>query len=408
MEGTHLRKEKPTGSTLAHSHVPRVAGQMELEKTKICLVSRCAWTLYNFRSGLMRELMARNYDVIGGGAGGDGFEEMVDNIGVRFHPLPVDKRGLNPVQDIKLLATLVDWYKQEKPDIVHHFTIKPVIYGSIAAKIARVPRVVNTVTGLGYVFIEKKVGWLRRIVEHLYRMALTRADITFFQNREDLTLFLDRRLISPEKAEVLPGSGVDCGHFAPSDHRAHANSGPGIFLMVSRLLRDKGVYEFVESARIVKNKYPRWQFHLLGRRDTRNPNVVPESDINAWATDGLVQWLGEVTDVREIIEQSDVVVLPSYREGTPRALLEAAAMGKPLITTDAAGCRDVVQQRVNGLLVPIKDPAELASAMIYMIENPLEREKMGREGRKKVQQEFDERIVIQRTLAAYDRKYPTL
>lgn len=374
---------------------------MGIEKKKIFLISRCAWTLYNFRKGLLQELYSQGHTVFGGGDGNDGYVRYIEQIGVPFMPLPVDKRGLNPLQDIKLLFSLFRWYKQEKPDIVHHFTIKPVIYGSIAARLASVPKIVNTVTGLGYVFIEEKAAWLRSIVEQLYRIALNRADITFFQNREDLNLFLNRKLILIDKAKMLPGSGVDCHHFAPSEKQNQLQNGIKKFLMVSRLLRDKGIYEFVEAAKIVKGQYPECRFQLLGRRDTRNPNVVPESDINCWSTSGLVQWLGETTDVRSIVGKSDVIVLPSYREGTPKALLEGAAMGKPLITTDAIGCREVVEHGLNGLLVPMKDPQALAHAMIEIIENPEKAIIMGKEGRKKVEREFDERIVIQKTLSHY-------
>jgi glycosyltransferase involved in cell wall biosynthesis len=174
------------------------------------------------------------------------------------------------------------------------------------------------------------------------------------------------------------------------------------FLMVSRLLKDKGIYEFAEAARWLKALHPKAQFQLLGRRDVRNPNVVPENDLINWDNDGLVCWLGEVSDVRPIIAESDVVVLPSYREGTPRALLEAAAMAKPIITTDAVGCREVVDDGINGLLVPIKDSSSLAKAMEQMIRDPEMRKRMGEAGRKKVEREFDEKIVIKKILKIYD------
>jgi glycosyltransferase involved in cell wall biosynthesis len=376
------------------------------KKRKILLVSRCAWTLYNFRSGLLRALLTEGFDVRGGGAGGDGFESRIEALGVSFNVIPIDKRGIAPLADFRLLYALYRWYRKEKPDIIHHFTIKPVIYGSIAARMAHVPRIVNTVTGLGYVFIEEKALWLKRLVEHLYRFSLKRADFTFFLNQEDMDLFLHRKMIPFGKSEVLPGEGVDSSRFIPCVSQRTIPNGSLTFLLVARLLKDKGIYEYIEAAKMVRKKYPECRFQLLGRRDIRNPNVIPKTDIDSWTSCGLVEWLGEVSDVRPVIEQSDAVVLPSYREGTPRSLLEAAAMGKPLIATDAVGCREVVEHGVNGLLVPVKNSQALASAMIELIQNPEKIEAMGREGRIKVEQQFDEKIVIQRTLAGYFRNTP--
>jgi glycosyltransferase involved in cell wall biosynthesis len=370
---------------------------------KIFLVSRCAWTLFNFRAGLMRELMKNGNTVIGGGASGDGFEPKIEALGVKFNGLPVDKKGINPRADVKLFWTLYRWYREEQPDIVHHFTIKPVIYGSIAARMAKIPKIVNTVTGLGYVFTDEKLTWLRRLVVGLYRISLNCADFTFFQNQDDYDLFLSHGMVKKSGTALLPGSGVDCEHFSPVSGPNPLEKSQPTFLMVSRLLKDKGVYEFVEAARQVKELHPKARFQLLGRRDVRNPNVVPESDIESWRNQGLVSWSGEVTDVRPIMAKSDVVVLPSYREGIPRALLEAAAMAKPIITTDAVGCREVVDDEVNGLLVPVKDAPALAGAMERMINDPEMRKRMGKAGRKKVEREFDEKIVIKKILEVYDK-----
>jgi len=368
---------------------------------KIILVSRCAWTLYNFRSGLMRALKNDGNTVIGGGAGGDGFESEIEALGIKFTGLSIDKKSINPQADVKLLLTLYQWYKKERPDIVHHFTIKPVIYGSVAARLAGVPKIVNTITGLGYVFTNKKMVWLRRIVKMLYRFSLRFADFTFFQNQDDFDFFLSHGLVEKHKAGLIAGSGVNCDHFFPIDILNLKETTPLTFLMVSRVLKDKGVYEFVEAAGRVKKFFPDSEFQLLGMRDIRNPNVVPESDLKIWNDQKLVSWLGEVKDVRPVIADIDVVVLPSYREGIPRALLEAAAMGKPIITTDATGCREVVDDEINGLLIPVKDAIALSQAMLRMIKNPGMRRSMGRAGRKKMLCKFDEKIVIDETLKIY-------
>jgi glycosyltransferase involved in cell wall biosynthesis len=370
---------------------------------KIILASRCAWTLYNFRAGLLRTLKKEGHIVIGGGAGGDGFEDYITDLGVPFVSLPVDRQGINLPADLKLLWTLYRWYQRERPAIVHHFTIKPVIYGSIAARLAGVPRIINTVTGLGYVFIEDDVTWLRYIVKKLYSIALNCADFTFFQNRDDLTYFLSHGLVQAEKAGLLPGSGVDCSFFSPV-LVGRSPDAPITFLMVARLLREKGVEEFVEAARLVKETFPMARFQLLGPRDERNPTVVSVSDLARWQEDKIITWLGETTDVRPIMAQADVVVLPSYREGTPRALLEAAAMAKPIITSETVGCREVVEDGVNGFLVPVKNVQALTKAMILLIQDSALRERMGKAGRAKVEQEFEERSVITKVMESYGKE----
>jgi glycosyltransferase involved in cell wall biosynthesis len=340
--------------------------------------------------------------VIGGGAAGDGFEEKVEALGIPFIGLPVDKKGINPRSDVRLFCKLYGWYHRERPDIVHHFTIKPVIYGSMAAHLARVPRIINTITGLGYVFTGEEKPWLKRLVESMYRLSIRRAHFTFFQNKDDLDFFLKRRLVQDSRAGLLPGSGVDCEFFVPPFKVKPSNQEAPTFLMVARLLRDKGVYEYVEAAHLVKHQFPTVRFQLLGGPDERNPNVIPQKDLDRWQSEGVVDWLGEVADVRPAMAEADVVVLPSYyREGIPRALLEGAAMGRPLITTNAVGCREVVDEGINGLLVPIKDVQALAKAMTKMIKNPSMRNEMGRAGRLKIEKEFDEQIVIRKVMKAY-------
>ena len=372
---------------------------------KIILVSRCAWTLYNFRAGLLRALKSAGHLVITGGAGGDGFEKHISDLGVPFTPLPIDKHVINPVADLKLFWALYRLYRTEQPAVVHHFTIKPVIYGSIAARLAGVPRIVNTVTGLGQVFVQDNTRWLRYVVQRLYSIALSCAHFTFFQNRDDLDYFIGYGMVRRQKAGLIPGSGVDCSYFTPASVTVRSCDDPVIFLMVARLLRVKGVEEFVEAARLVKNRFPNTQFQLLGPRDERNPTVVSISELNRWQSEGVIRWLGETSDVRPVLAQADVITLPSYyREGTPRALLEAAAMAKPIITTENVGCREVVEDGVNGLLVPVKDAKALAKAMIRLIEDPALRERMGKAGRAKVEQQFEERSVIKTVMESYNKE----
>jgi glycosyltransferase involved in cell wall biosynthesis len=367
---------------------------------KVILISRCAWTLYNFRAGLIRKLLDQGCTVIGAGSEGDGFEFKLQKLGITFVPLPVSVKPICPVTDLNLLAALYQLYRSERPDVVHHFTIKPVIYGSLVARLCRVPIILNTITGLGAAFIEPRLKWLRWLIEWQYRLALRCSSFTFFQNAEDLAFFRNQSLVPSQRAGLLPGSGVDCESFSPS-HGGHPTSPTMRFLFVGRLLREKGLYEFMEAARRIKADYPDAEFQLLGRRDERNPSVVPQADLTRWQHEGVVTWLGEVEDVRPIMAAAHVVVLPSYREGTPRALLEAAAMAKPLIATDAVGCREVVEHGVNGLLVPIGDAHALADAMRQFLCHPEWIHQMGSEGRQKMQRQFDERIVISKVLQLY-------
>lgn len=374
----------------------------KLKFIKVILVSRCAWTLFNFRAGLIRSLQERGDVVLGGGGGGDGFEVKLNNLGIVFVPLPVSRRPVDPLSDCLLLWTLFRWYRRERPDVVHHFTIRPVIYGSVAAWLAGVPKVVNTITGLGTVFGDARKWWLRAIVERQYRFALRRSHMTFFQNEEDYHQFLARGLVRSEQAQVVPGSGVNCEWFQPQLPSDNSANGSVKFLLSARLLWEKGIADFVQAARLVRQVYPNTEFQLLGKRDERNPNVIPEDVLHQWEAEKVITWLGDVSDVRPILSGADVVVLPSYyREGVPRALLEASAMGKPIIATDTVGCRDVVDEEKNGILVPVKNPHALASAMIRLIENPPMRWSMGKAGRESVVKKFNEQIVIDRILQSY-------
>ncbi len=370
--------------------------------SKILLSSRCAWSLVNFRSGQMTWLKNGGDEVIGAAAA-DGFENNLEPMGIKFVGLPVPFRSINPLADLRLFWHFYRMYRRERPEIVHHFTIKPVIYGSIAAKCAGVPRIVNTITGLGFVFTDCASPWLRKLVELQYKTALMCSHFTFFQNEDDRTLFTKQKLVKHDKTGLVPGSGVNTEKFAPTYDGEAITDHPVVFLMVARLLRDKGVYEFVEAAEKVRKHFPDARFQLLGKRDVHNPSVVPQEDLTRWTNSGLIEYLGEVTDVRKILSDADVIVLPSYREGTPRSLLEAAAMGKPIITTDTVGCREVVDEGVNGLLVPVKDAEALSLAMRAMVSDSEKRQRMGIAGREKIVREFDETIVIQKCVDVYRR-----
>lgn len=368
---------------------------------KIALVSNTSWYLHNFRRGLMRALKDKGFHVIAL-APEDDYSRLIGR-DFEFIPLKnLDRKGTNPLNDIKLLMEFYRLYKYLKVDLVFHFTVKPNIYGAIAAMVAGVESV-NSVTGLGYLFI--KNGFSSIIARLLYRIAFSFSSKIFFQNTDDRDLFLKYKMVDERKVLIVPGSGVDINYFSPqSCDNALLDNNKISFLLIARMLWDKGIREFVESAIIVKEKFPSAEFLFLGETDSGNPSGIPENIIRKWESEGIVRRLGSTDDVRPFICRSSVVVLPSYREGTPRSLLEAIAMKKPIITTNTVGCKEVCEDGVNGFLVPIKDSISLANSMVKMIKMGEEgREEMGKRGRGKAVREFDERIVIDKYLEVLSR-----
>lgn len=367
---------------------------------KIIYVSNTDWYLYNFRLSLLKEMTRRGWDVVAV-APPSSYKEKLEKEGVRFYPIIMDRKGKNPIKDLSLTWHLYKFYKKERPDIVHHFTIKPVIYGSFAAKLLPNIKVVNAVTGLGYAF--KKRGITRKIVEILYRIALTGKSYAIFQNPENISYFVKSKLVQKEKVWLIKGSGVDTQWFAPVENEENVSSGQVIFLMASRMLWDKGVKEFVEAGKMVKERFPEVVFWLVGGSDEGNPSSVTEKWLLEQTDGETVKWWGHQDNIKSFIQKTDVVVLPSYHEGLPKILLEGASMAKPIITTDIPGCREIVTNGENGILIPARNEKKLAEAMYFMIEYPEKRVEMGRKGREKVVQEFSDDIVIKKTMEVYDK-----
>lgn len=338
--------------------------------------------------------------------------------GVEHHRLNIDRKGTNPINELRTLWQLYRVLRKERFDLVHTFTVKPNIYGSIAARAAGIPVVMNWVTGLGYVFIETgdaRRRLLRKVVINLYRFALRFSKRVIFLNPDDFDLFQKYKIIDSHKGMVMSGgSGVDTEKFSSAridqdkvqalyQELGIAGDQPGVRVtLIARLLWDKGIAEFIEAARILKPKHPDALFLLVGPVDTGNPAAVPRQYMERVESEGVIRYLGERTDIVEILHISDIVTLPSYSEGIPRALLEAMSMEKPIITTDTAGCRVVVDEGRNGLLVSVKDPAALASAIERLLDDEELRIRMGKYGREKALREFDERIVVRRTLKLYE------
>ena len=365
---------------------------------KIALASNTAWYVWKFRLTLAQALREAGHEVVAL-APRDDYAERIETEGFRFVSMELDNKGMNPVRDLRFFLRLMGWLRQEKPDVFLGYTIKPNVYGGWACRWLGIASIHN-VSGLGTAFLRE--GWLTTIAGLLYRTGLKRARKVFFQNGDDREEFLRRRLVREEQTDVLPGSGVDLARFAPVEGRAHG--GPVRFLLLARLMGDKGVFEYVEAARRLKAKGAGAMCRLGGFLDVKNRTAISREDVEGWVREGVVEYLGEADDVRPFIGDSDCVVLPSYREGTPRSLLEAASMAKPVIATDVPGCRNVVEDGSTGFLCRVRDAGDLAEKMERVMGMSLEeRAAMGRAGRVKMEREFDEGIVIRKYLAEIDR-----
>ena len=365
---------------------------------KVLIALNSAWNLLNFRSGLIKSLVSQGHQVVLA-APADEHVASLTALGASFVDLPMRSHGTNPLADLWVLGRFVRLLNSERPDVMLAYTAKPNIYGGLAAHCLGIP-VINNIAGLGSVFIRE--GWLTRLLEALYRLALTRSRRVFFQNPDDEQLFLSKGLVRLGQTTLLPGSGVDLKRFqpVPLPSTQSTNKEPSqrrfVFLMVARLLGDKGVHEYVEAAGLLRDRYPMAQFALLGFIDRSNPNAVTSERLSAWVRSGVLSYWGSSSDVRTELALADCVVLPSYREGTPRTLLEAAAMGRPLIATDVPGCREVVCDGVNGLLCKPREATDLARQMEAILCMSQERiQKMAEASRQLVQARFDEQIVIE-------------
>jgi glycosyltransferase involved in cell wall biosynthesis len=363
-------------------------------KRRIVVAANSAWNLVHFRAGLVRALADAGYEVVAAAPPDPASQAAIAALFSRCIRIPIDRSGLNPVADVRLLGRFVRLLRRERPAAFLGFTVKPNVYGCLAARLTGVPAIAN-VSGLGTAFLSQPM--LQGIVERLYRLAFAKTAIVFFQNDDDRDLFVGRRLVRASQARLLPGSGIDTRHFAVTP----VPDGPPVFLLIARLIGDKGVREFAEAARTVRATHPEARFQLLGPIDEGNRTAISRRELDSWVDEGVVEYLGEADDVRPFIEQATVIVLPSYREGLPRTLLEGAAMGTPLLATDVPGCRQVVNDRRNGLLCRVRDADALAAAMNEMIAMPGSRlREMGEAGRTLVETSFDEAEVVRLNLEA--------
>lgn len=361
----------------------------------ILVTANSAWNIWNFRLPVVQALLAEGHSVSVLAPPDDAVGEL-ERLRCRLLPLNMSVKGLNPIEDLKLLRRFAQSFREEAPDVVLSYTIKNNIFGARAAKYAGVPFLPN-VTGLGTAFLSGKL--LQTVTEQLYRRSFASLPVVFFQNEDDRDLFLQRRLVRADQARLLPGSGIDLHRFAPAP--MPAADAPPVFLMIARLLRDKGVVEFVEAARSVKSRHPKACFQLLGAAGSENRSAIDRPMVDGWVAEGVVEYLGTTSDVRPAIAAASCVVLPSYREGAPRTLIEAAAMARPLIATDVPGCRAVVDRDVSGLLCDVRSAESLAAAMDrFLALSPESRCAMGAAGRAKMEREFDQALVVDAYRAA--------
>jgi glycosyltransferase involved in cell wall biosynthesis len=370
-------------------------------KKTVVIISNSTWNVFNFRVGIVKKLINNNFKVFVVAPNDNSAYKLID-LGCHHVDIKIDNKGVNFLLDLYLIFQYIKIFYQLKPSLILSYTIKPNIYGSIAATILSIP-LVNNISGLGTVFI--KGGMLEKIVSFLYKVGLKKAKRVFFQNNDDKNLFIRKNLVNKTQVDVLPGSGVDLRYYQPSvRHTPNKNQGEFIFLLIARLIWDKGIKEYVDAARIVKENTPNVKFQMLGFLDVENRTAVLRSDIDSWVNDGLVEYLGSADDVRPYIERSDCVVLPSYREGTPKTLLEAGAMRKPIITTNVAGCKDVVDDGKNGFICNVRDAVDLSNKMKQMASmDPVRLSKMGAMSRKKIEDIFDEKLVVGKYMSIIDR-----
>ena len=369
-----------------------------MERRHVLFIANTAWNLANFRRPIITELLNRG-DMVTAIAGADGAEAQLLSMGCRYESLTIDSKGTNPMKDAWLAFSLSRHLAALRPDIILCFTIKPVIYGSLAAKWRGIA-VINTITGLGTAFIED--AWITRVVQWLYKLALPGPLPVVFQNEDDLALFRERSLIGGNPVTVVAGSGVDLSLF---DIVPMPKQGPVTFLMIARLLGDKGVREYADAARSVRRSHPNVRFQLLGPLGVANRTAIAQSELQDWVASGAVDYCGETDDVRPFIAAAHCAVLPSYREGMPRVLLEAAAMGRPLIATDVTGCREVVIDGSNGFLCRVRDAGDLALKMeAFLALPPDTQRRMGEASRAIAMQRFDARGVAATYLGLIDKQ----
>jgi glycosyltransferase involved in cell wall biosynthesis len=365
---------------------------------KIIMMANTDWYLYNFRLSLAESIRS-NGDQLTLLSPHGPYVQKLKNMGFNWIEIYLSRKRNNPFKEIVTINQIASIYRSEKPDLVHHFTVKCVIYGSLAAKLTGVKKIINAITGLGYIFLNENLNTriVRWIVKKFYLFSL-RNTMVVFQNEDDLQLFQRNSMITQGQAIVIPGSGVDIDEFKP----VKEPEGIPSVILIARLLRDKGVYEFVEAAKMIIGQFYHARFILVGDIDEGNPASLTQNELQEWVKKGFIEWWGWRDDVINVYHCANIICLPSYREGISRTLIEAGACGKPLVTTNVPGCKQVVIDGENGFVVPQKNAEELAKALIKLIINPKLRKEMGIRSREIVTKKFSSSIINSQTLNLYE------
>jgi len=368
-----------------------------MQKTVVIAINT-TWNIYNFRKGLIKALQKEGYNVVAISPK-DEYASKLEEMGCKHYHIDISNKGTNPIDDIKLIFDYYKLFKEIKPSIILGYTIKPNIYGSFASKVANIPIVCN-ISGLGTVFLNDSIS--SSIAKYLYKIALKIPKKVFFQNPHDREVFIENRLVDSNKTDILAGSGIDTNHFKPIE--VNKNNDKIKFLLIARLIKDKGIYEYVEAAKIIKDKYKeKVKFSIIGAFYEHNPTSIKKKELDRWIQKGLIDYLGTTDNIQEIIAKYDCIVLPSYREGLSRVLLEASAMAKPIITTNVPGCKDIVEDGVNGFLCEVKNSKSLANVIEKFIKlDKVEKKKMGYKGREKAIKDYSEQVVINKYLEVID------
>ncbi len=368
--------------------------------TKLILSANTDWYLYNYRLSLAQAILDQGYELLLLAPAGP-YGEKLRALGFQWETIHLRRHGLNPFVDFLTFLQILRIYRREQPDLVHHFTIKPMVYGSLAARAAGIPSVVNSVTGLGRLFVNpsRRVVIFRLLTLPLLRLALNRRHgLTIFQNERDASVFRHWKLTEPGRYLVIPSSGVDVDRFSPSPEP----KGDPVVLLAARMLWDKGVGELVEAARLLHQRGIPGRVVLAGDVDYGNPASIGQSQLLRWQDEGVVEWRGHLDHMPDILAKSHIVVLPTtYGEGVSRTLIEAAAAGRPIVASDVPGCREVVHDGRNGFLVPPKDPKALADAIERLLLDPNLRARMGQAGREIALDRFSDKLINAETLQAH-------
>ena len=357
----------------------------------VAIVLNTSWNIYNFRLALIRALTEEGYRVLLI-APRDEYTQKLEAEGFAYYEIKMNNKGVNPLEDLKLTYDFYKLYKEMKPDVILNYTIKPNIYSSLAARRLEIP-VINNITGLGTVFLNNNLS--SHIARWLYKLSIYKNSVVF-QNKEDMKLFIEEGLVKESSVTLIAGSGIDTERFKPLSKDKNEKF---VFLMIARLIKDKGIEEYIDAIRLIRQSEnaPSCTFKILGSLYLSNPTAISQEELDGWIEEGLIEYLGHSDNVQDEIAKVDCVVLPSYREGLSRVLLEASSMEKPIITTNVPGCRDVVDDTINGYLVEIKNSKELAEAIKKMVAlSPSDLAGMGKAGREKVISQFSQTKVIEK------------